>query len=261
MKNRRNALFAMAMTCAVMPATVLVASDAWAQTAPAVQPMQALTPLAAVIMVGTFLVGFLTNMATTGKILGQVPLPLTVLPWLLLGAAFIGGALPVLTTATGFTSTVLVNAVVMGLVNMVGYAAGTSAHAHTQSSDNAQTHASVKKLVADSMARAGRAAVVLLMAGALALGGATVSACGMGGVVGPAADCTVAILTDAINGLSIPQIEADVKSRCGQDLAAIIAVLLGSQDAKVQASPAYAQAAKIQAAIMAMHPAVAPVSK
>jgi len=87
-----------------------------------------------------------------------------------------------------------------------------------------------------------------------AIGVAVVVGCP--GAVAPVTDCTscgVRVFADAVAGMTILQIGSDVLNTpacaaCGLDIAAIVASLLGSTDPKVQASKAYAEAIKIQAA-------------
>ena len=214
---------------------------------PAVAPITMLTPLSAIVLFGTFLAGFLSNAATTGKILNQVNLPITVIPWLLLGAAFVMGALPVFTAATSLNATVVVNALVMGLVGMVTAAGGTAAHAHTQS------HLMFKRKPADSppMPRMPGAIAAAIGVVAIGLGCAgfaySLTGCSLfGSVEAPIADCGNAVLQDADKGMTIEQILVAVAPQCALDAADIAVILLASKDPNVVVSKAFQQAVSMK---------------
>lgn len=67
------------------------------------------------------------------------------------------------------------------------------------------------------------------------------------GAIVPSLDCGIAIVEDAVEGLSIPAIVAKESARCGVDEAAVAALLLESKDPRLAATPALAEA-KIRAA-------------
>lgn len=86
----------------------------------------------------------------------------------------------------------------------------------------------------------------LVIVAALAL-----CACGIfGPAIPPAIDCSVRILDDALAGMTIAQIEADVAAPCGADIATIIAVLLASKSDAAHGSPAYREALRIRMQIL-----------
>jgi hypothetical protein len=72
------------------------------------------------------------------------------------------------------------------------------------------------------------------------------------GAVVPALDCGVAIVEDAVSGLTIDQIVTKESARCGADATAIINVLLASTDPRLAGTKAMADervtAAKTKAA-------------
>jgi uncharacterized membrane protein len=87
---------------------------------------------------------------------------------------------------------------------------------------------------------AARAAVVLL---ALWLFGASITACPQAvGAVVPALDCGVAIVEDAVSGMSVLEIAAKENARCGADAMAIIDVLLSSRDPRLAGTKALGEA-------------------
>jgi hypothetical protein len=69
-------------------------------------------------------------------------------------------------------------------------------------------------------------------------------------IVAPAVDCASAIISDALAGMTIEQIEADAGPKCGADLISVVTTLANSTDAKVQTSPAYKEALKLRAILL-----------
>ena len=56
--------------------------------------------------------------------------------------------------------------------------------------------------------------------------------------VAPTLDCGVAVVEDAVAGLSVPEIVAKEGARCGADAEAVIAALLASRDTRLVGTPA-----------------------
>jgi hypothetical protein len=83
----------------------------------------------------------------------------------------------------------------------------------------------------------------LMVVSMVALTGVLVAACPAAvPIVGPAADCGVAIIEDAVAGMSVAQIVAKEGQRCGVDFAAVVATLLGSKDPRLEGKPAMVEA-------------------
>jgi hypothetical protein len=59
----------------------------------------------------------------------------------------------------------------------------------------------------------------------------------------PGVSCVAEVLSDALKGDSLAQILADAGPTCVTSVEEIITILLGSDDPRVQASPAYQEAA------------------
>lgn len=196
--TRRITLFVVALI-----ALVLVASPrlALAQTGPVVGPLANLSPTTLVVAGLGFLLAILTNMVSSGNLLGLVVTPQAWLPYLTLGVTFLGAFVPALTSAESLTALSWTNAAIAGLTALIAYGAGHAVHAHVQTAQRAARIA----------AMGAKAAV---FAAALVLGiGSGVIACGTNGPAWARAFSDV--ITDIQNHETLEQIEINVAADLG----------------------------------------------
>jgi hypothetical protein len=66
-------------------------------------------------------------------------------------------------------------------------------------------------------------------------------------VVTPAADCGVAIVADALSGMTLEQIIAKEGARCSADILTVIDTLLSSTNPNVVSTGAYTEAVNLKA--------------
>jgi hypothetical protein len=195
--TRRVTLFVVALL-----ALVLVASPrlAFAQTGPVVGPLTNLSATTLVVAGLGFLLAILTNMVSSGNLLGLVVTPQAWLPYLTLGVTFLAAFVPALTSAEPLTALSWANAALSGLTALIAYGAGHAVHAHVQTAQRA--------------ARIAAMATRVTLAAALVLGiGAGVIACGTNGPAWARAFSDV--ITDIQSHETLEQIEINVAADLG----------------------------------------------
>lgn len=249
---------------AVVAALILcTASLAFAQgpsPAPAAPPLSQGYVVMAIV---GLIVGFATQGLKQGNLLGIIRIQAAWAPYLGLLVTFGTGLDQGLAGQATLTSAVWFNAVLLGLTGLMAQGGGAALHGHTHDGggggggDGAGSGSKPSLGVVQgggggrgsppAAARTSGTFAMALLGLALLL-----SACPQAAaVVPPVFDCGSAIVQDALAGKTLAQIEADVGPRCGQDLIAIITGLLGSKDPSVEATPAYAEAVRLKAALSA----------
>ena len=77
------------------------------------------------------------------------------------------------------------------------------------------------------------------------------------GAAAPTLDCASKVSEDAAKDMTVAQIVLDLPAQCGMDAAAVMAILLGTKDAKVQGSGAYAESVRARAMLASPAPVAA----
>lgn len=242
-------LFALAVFVVLgLHAHYALAEDGAALTLPAITlaaapaPLVTLTTPLAVIALLSLLAAYVTQGVSSGQIFGIVTIPKTWLPLLTVIGTFLSTFIAQIVAEGSTLSGVHVfNAFVAGMFMLIAPATGTALHHHLNSpGQNLAATAALKSAGSAAVRAAGKALPAVLLVFLLHC------AAGAAAVV-PAASCVASVIEDAVAGMSIPQIVAAAGPGCVTDAEDVVAILLGSTDARLPQTTAYAQAKAIRA--------------
>jgi hypothetical protein len=200
------------------------------QPMPTAIALTTLTSTSVTIATLAFLVAFLVNAYNTGKIFGLVTVPQTWLPYVGVGIPFVSAVYASLSAAGALTAVAWFNGVQAGLFALLASAGGSATHA-----------ALVKHVDAPKLARLAKGLVVLCFIGLVGRG-----VIGCKPAAAPVAACVSTVIEDAVSGMSIAQIIAAAGPGCVTDAEDVIAILIGSTDARLTATPALAEAKTVR---------------